>query len=86
MTWYEISVTWEQVKARVHEKWTKLTENDLASIAGRRDRFVRALQEKCGYAKEQAERELDDFARRLVPVPVAEQSRQPVPPTPDVAR
>jgi uncharacterized protein YjbJ (UPF0337 family) len=85
MSWYEIAVNWEQFKARAQEKWTKLTDNDLTSIAGRRDRFARVLQEKCGYAKERAERELDDFARGLFPVTVSAQSRRPDVPPPDVA-
>ncbi len=68
MSWYEIAVNWKQLKSSVQEKWAKLTDDDLTTIAGRRDRFARVLQDKCGYAKERAERELDDFAHGLIPV------------------
>jgi len=51
----------------VKEKWGKVTDDDLTTIAGKRDQFAGKLQERYGYAKEQAERELDDFARALEP-------------------
>jgi uncharacterized protein YjbJ (UPF0337 family) len=34
-------------------------------IAGKRDQLVGKLQERYGYQKDQAERELDDFTRTL---------------------
>lgn len=76
MNWYEIAVNWKQFKARVQEKWPKLTDNDLTTIAGRRDRFARVLQDKYNYAKEQAERELDEFSHGLIPATVFDNSMQ----------
>jgi len=43
------------------------TDDDLTAINGRRDQLAGKLQERYGYAKEQAERELDDCARSLNP-------------------
>jgi uncharacterized protein YjbJ (UPF0337 family) len=42
-----------------------LADDDLTAVAGKRDQLAGKLQEKYGYAKEQAERELDEFARSL---------------------
>ena len=42
----------------------KLTD-DLTTIEGRRDQLAGKRQERYGYGKEQAERELDEFARTL---------------------
>ena len=47
------------------EKWGKLTDDDLTVIAGKRDQLAGKLQERYGYGKEQAEKELDDFSRSL---------------------
>ena len=76
MNWYEIAVNWKQFKARVQEKWPKLTDNDLTTIAGRRDRFARVLQDKYSYTQQQAERELDEFSHGLIPETVSGNSMQ----------
>jgi uncharacterized protein YjbJ (UPF0337 family) len=56
---------WKQMTGKVKEKWGKLTDNELTTIAGKRDQLAGLLQEKYGYAKEHAEKELDEFARQL---------------------
>jgi len=58
-------MNWDQVKGNVKEKWGKLTDDDLTTIAGKRDQLAGKLQERYGYGREQAERELDEFARTL---------------------
>ena len=65
MNWDQISGNWQQFKGEVKEKWGKLTDDDLSIIAGRRDQIAGKLQERYGYAKERAERELDEFANSL---------------------
>ena len=40
------------------EKWGKLTDDDLDVIEGKKDQLVGRLQERYGYSKEQAEKEL----------------------------
>jgi len=65
MNWDEISGNWKQVTGKVKEKWGKLTDNDLTVIAGKRDQLAGLLQQRYGYEKAQAEKELDDFAKAL---------------------
>ena len=52
---------WKQVRGRIKEMWGKLTDDDLDTIDGKRDRLVGKLQERYGYAKDKAEQELDRF-------------------------
>jgi uncharacterized protein YjbJ (UPF0337 family) len=52
---------WKQLSGKVKEKWGKLTDDDLAAINGKRDQLVGKLQERYGMAKEQAEKQLDEF-------------------------
>jgi uncharacterized protein YjbJ (UPF0337 family) len=65
MNWDQIAGNWKQFTGKVKEKWGKLTDDDLAVIGGKRDQLAGKLQERYGYAKEEAERELDEFARDL---------------------
>jgi uncharacterized protein YjbJ (UPF0337 family) len=65
MNWDQIEGNWKQFKGKVKEKWAALTDDDLTAVQGRRDQLAGRLQERYGYAKDRAERELDEFARTL---------------------
>ncbi len=39
---------WKQMRGQVREGWGKLTDDDLDTIAGKRDKLVGTLQEKYG--------------------------------------
>ena len=52
---------WKQLEGAVKTKWGKLTDNDLTQISGQYDKVVGKLQERYGYQRERAEKELDDF-------------------------
>jgi uncharacterized protein YjbJ (UPF0337 family) len=67
MNWDQIAGNWKQVKGTVKEKWGKLTDDDLTTIAGKRDQLAGVLQERYGYEKDQAEKALDEFSRSLKP-------------------
>jgi uncharacterized protein YjbJ (UPF0337 family) len=56
--------SWKQVKGKVKEKWGKLTDDDLDVIAGKRDQLLGRIQERHGIAKDEAERQVEDFERR----------------------
>ena len=56
---------WKQLRGSVKQKWGKLTDDDLTAIGGKRDELVGRLQQRYGYEKDQAERELDAFTRSL---------------------
>ena len=63
MYWDQVKGNWKQITGKVKEKWGKLTDDDLTTIAGKRDQLAGKLQQRYGYAKEQAERELVEFAK-----------------------
>jgi len=65
MNWDQIKGNWKQVTGKVKQKWGKLTDDDLTAVAGMRDQLAGKLQERYGYAKERAEKELDEFSRTL---------------------
>ena len=54
-----LAAHWNELSSLVGVWWEKLTEEDVARIAGHKERLVRLLQEKYGYAPERAAREVD---------------------------
>jgi uncharacterized protein YjbJ (UPF0337 family) len=64
MNWDQIEGQWTQLKGKIKEQWGKLTDDDLDTVGGKRDQLIGRIQERYGYEKDKAERELDDFARR----------------------
>lgn len=65
MNWDQVKGNWKNLKGQVKQKWGKLTDDDLTVIEGKRDELSGKLQERYGYAKEQAEKELDAFCDGL---------------------
>jgi uncharacterized protein YjbJ (UPF0337 family) len=65
MNWERIEGKWKQYSGKVQERWGKLTDSDLQVIKGRRDQLVGKIQERYGIAKEEAQREVDDFMATL---------------------
>ena len=52
---------WNQVKGEIRTKWAKLTDNDVMYIQGEAEKLVGKLQERYGYKREQAHKELNEF-------------------------
>jgi uncharacterized protein YjbJ (UPF0337 family) len=52
---------WPELKSMVHQKWAKLTDDDLAQVNGKTERLVGLLQQRYGYAKVQAEIEINNW-------------------------
>jgi len=54
---------WKQIKGSVKERWGKLTDDDVDIINGQNDQLVGRIQERYGIAKEEAQRQVDDWMR-----------------------
>lgn len=61
MNWDQVEGQWKNIKGKVREKWAKLTDDDIESIAGKKDRLVGKIQERYGIEKENAEKDLDRY-------------------------
>lgn len=61
MNWDRVEGKWKQMSGTLKEKWGKLTDDDLDAIDGRREYLVGKLQERYGIAKDEAERQADDW-------------------------
>ncbi|MFY9559351.1 MAG: CsbD family protein [Terriglobales bacterium] len=54
---------WKQMKGSIKERWGKLTDDDFDIINGQSDQLVGKIQEKYGIAKEEAQRQVDEWMR-----------------------
>ena len=65
MNWDRVEGKWKQFRGSVRTKWGKLTDDDLDMIAGKKDKLVGLLQERYGIAKEEADKQTDEWLRSL---------------------
>ncbi|GHE04395.1 hypothetical protein U879_00660 [Defluviimonas sp. 20V17] len=56
---------WKQIKGKVRSKWGELTDDDVASVEGRREMLVGKIQERYGTAKADAEKAVDEWLQDL---------------------
>jgi uncharacterized protein YjbJ (UPF0337 family) len=56
---------WKQIRGKAKEWWGNLTDDDLDVIDGNRDQLVGKLQERYGYTKEQAAKEVNERIKEL---------------------
>lgn len=61
MNWDTLAGKWRELSGTVKSKWGKLTDDDLQMIGGKKDVLVGRLQQRYGFQKDRAEREVDDF-------------------------
>jgi uncharacterized protein YjbJ (UPF0337 family) len=66
MNWDQVEGKWKQYSGKAKEKWGKLTDNDFTVIAGKKDQLVGKIQERYGIAKDEAEKQVDEFNRTVV--------------------
>lgn len=52
---------WHQAKGALKERWGELTDDDMKVFLGEGEQLVGRLQERYGYTRERAEREVADF-------------------------
>ncbi|MGC1861685.1 MAG: CsbD family protein [Methylocystis sp.] len=64
MNWDFVQGNWKQVSGKVKQQWGKLTDDDLAKIAGKREELEGKLQERYGLSKDEIKKQLDDFMTR----------------------
>jgi uncharacterized protein YjbJ (UPF0337 family) len=50
---------WEQLRPQLRSWWDRLTEADLMSIDGQKDRLISIVQQRYGYPRERAQQEVE---------------------------
>jgi len=63
--WDKVAGKWKQLSGDVRSKWGNLTEDDLMQINGQREKLVGKIQERYGVAQDEANRQVDEWSRKL---------------------
>lgn len=63
--WDQIAGAWKQARGKVRETWGDLTDDDLEEIAGKRDMLAGKIQQRYGIAKEEANKQIDEWAANI---------------------
>ena len=61
MNWDLIEGNWKQFKGNVKQQWSKLTDDQLDVIAGKREHLAGKIQVMYGIGKDEAEHQLSDW-------------------------
>jgi uncharacterized protein YjbJ (UPF0337 family) len=59
----ELKGKWAQIKGEAKVQWGKLTDDDLDQAEGNAQKLAGRIQERYGYEKDRAQREVDEFLR-----------------------
>ncbi|HKZ84415.1 MAG TPA: CsbD family protein [Anaerolineae bacterium] len=54
---------WHELKGQARQQWGKLTDDDIARLSGKAEELAGVLQQRYGYGKAQAEREINNWLR-----------------------
>lgn len=63
--WDQIAGKWKQATGEVKKQWGDLTDDELMEINGNRDILAGKIQERYGVAKEEANRQIDEWAGKV---------------------
>jgi uncharacterized protein YjbJ (UPF0337 family) len=52
---------WHELKGQVRQQWGKLTDDDMTQLSGKTEELAGVLQQRYGYGKAQAEKEINGW-------------------------
>jgi uncharacterized protein YjbJ (UPF0337 family) len=65
MNWERVEGNWQDFQEKVLQQWSKLTNDDLNQVKGRRDALLGKLQARYGIPRQAAEHQLEDWMRNV---------------------
>lgn len=65
MNWDSIMGKWKQYSGEVKKHWGKLTDDELLQVNGDREILAGKIQEKYGVARDEAHKQIDEWADKL---------------------
>lgn len=63
MNWDQLEGKWHQTKGSIRAQWGDLTDDEIEQIDGNREIMVGKIQEKYGVAREEAERQVEEWRK-----------------------
>ena len=65
MNWDLIKADWKDLKGKARVQWAKLSDDELERVKGNREQLEAAVQRRYGLAKEEAAKQVDQWAQKL---------------------
>jgi uncharacterized protein YjbJ (UPF0337 family) len=65
MNWRHVEGNWQDSQGKVIQQWSKLTNDDLNQVKGRRDALLGKLQARYHLPRQAAERQIEDWMRTV---------------------
>lgn len=59
-----IKGNWKEIKGKLKETWGKLTDDEVTETEGTSEKLLGHLQKHYGYQKHEAQKQIDDFAKK----------------------
>lgn len=64
-SWDRVKGNWNKYAGQVRQQWGKLTDDDITVINGQRQELVGRLQIRYGLAKEEAEKQVEQWEKTV---------------------
>lgn len=65
MNWEQVESKWEQLKSSAKENWSKLSDDDLGQISGKREQLTGKVQESYGITRREADKQVWDWGKSV---------------------
>ncbi len=65
MNWGQVESKWEQLAGSAKANWSKLTDDDLLKISGKREQLAGKIQESYGITRREAEKQVWDWGKSV---------------------
>ncbi len=65
MDWEQVESRWKQLIESARENWSKLTDDDLQQISGKRAHLAAKIEEAYGITRREAEKQVWDWGKTV---------------------
>jgi uncharacterized protein YjbJ (UPF0337 family) len=65
MNWDQVEGRWTQLTGSAKENWTKLTEDDLDQVSGKREQLITKIQEVYGITRKESDKQVWDWGKSV---------------------
>ena len=65
MDWEQVESRWKQLMRSAKENWSKLSDDDLEQISGKREQLAVKIQETYGITRREAEKQVWDWGKTV---------------------
>ena len=65
MDWEQVESRWKQLTGSAKENWSKLSDDDLQQISGKREQLAVKIQETYGITRREAEKQVWDWGKTV---------------------